>query len=94
LTGLQMIVENGFIRLEALTPAGEEGILKYGHIRRVMRSRHQIGQMMRSDWRLYNCRGPFLEVCSTTGKWRVEYISATQDPDYRIAEAWGQRNAY
>ena len=50
---------------------------------------------MRSDWRLYGCHGPFMQVCTTHGfKWHTEYISATQDPDYVIAESWGQKNAY
>jgi len=87
-------IENGFVRLEALTEHGKSQLEVYGHVRRVMRSRFQIGQMMPSDWRLYGCRGPFLEVCSTTGKWHVEYISETEDPDYTIAESWGQTNSY
>jgi hypothetical protein len=90
-----MTVENGFVRLEALTELGTANLALYGAIRRVQHSRHQIGQMMRSDWRLYGCRGPFMQVCTTHGfKWHTEYISATQDPDYVIAESWGQKNAY
>jgi hypothetical protein len=88
-------ISNGFVRLEALTPVAEASIAKYGAVRRVQHSRHQIGQMMRKDWRLYGCRGPFIQVCTTHGfKWHEEYLSATQDPDFVIAEAWGQTNSY
>jgi len=92
--GKTMIVENGYIELEAKTEIGEKSIAKYGAVRRVMRSRHQIGQMMHSDWRLYGIRGPFLEVCTTQGKWGQEFISATEDPDFNIVKAWGQKNKY
>jgi hypothetical protein len=89
------MIENGFVRLEALTERGEQGLREYGAVRRVMRSRWQIGQMMRSDWRLYGVRGPYMEVCTTHGfKWHTEYISQTEDPDYTVAEAWGQTNSY
>ena len=91
------MIENGFVRLEGRTELGTANILKYGAVRRVMRSRFQIGQMMRQDWRLYGIKGPYIEVCTTHGfPWHVEYVSSREgeDPDFVIAETWGQTNSY
>jgi hypothetical protein len=88
------MIENGYVQLKAKTEVGQKSIDSYGAVRRVMRSRHQIGQMMRSDWRLYGIRGPFMEVCSTQGKWHQEFISQTEDPDFEIEKVWGQSHQY
>jgi len=88
------IITNGYVELRALTPTGEASLQKYGAVRRVMQFRNQIGQMMRKDWRLYNVKGPYIEVCSTQGAWNQEYISLHHDPDVEIVRAWGQTDKY
>lgn len=88
------IINNGYVELRGLTPKGEQGVLDNGAVRRVMQFRNQIGQMMRKDWRLYNVKGPYIEVCSTQGRWNQEYISLHHDPDYEIVGAWGQTDKY
>ena len=88
------IINNGYVELRGLTEQGEALCRTYGAVRRVMHMRNQIGQMMRKDWRLYGVKGPYIEVCSTQGRWRQEYIAIRQDPDYEIVKCWGQTDKY
>lgn len=88
------IINNGYVELRSRSDTGEASLQKHGAVRRVMQFRNQIGQMMRKDWRLYGVRGPYIEVCSTSGAWTQEYISLHHDPDYEIVRAWGQTDKY